>query len=801
MRQAVRANPRSTAFVALAHVLCDVGRPEEAEEVSRQGLRQHPDLPTGYVALARAMLERGHLHDAEQLLTRTAQAHPENGATYRWLGEVLVRMGDRQRARLLLLRAAKLLPGNQRVAQLLSEVERKGEGKVTAPREKSSSEAARPRTDFEATKVASFDAVTKVIKTEAVERELPRTVAGEREVSSQEPAPPPPPDPSRQEPATHVWTPPPKPPQPRTVTPTEIFRRPPGGSVTPPLEILRRALPRRPVARRAALAAAALFGCGALAWQLFSGGASPWDRVGREKEESLRADIAAGTLSRLLRARATVDDIESKLSRRSSAVQLPGALIDGLLLADYGVATPAPTPGGPVASGSATAAGRLSAARQAEQGAARALLALASGDLVEAQRQVALAAAAAPEDRYALLAAAALHHRRGDSEAALVPLRAIAASPGLELVPASLLRAEVELDRGDLQAARGALRGILALAPEHTLARLLLAEVNRAAATAETPGEGAARRAACVRERAASPVVAAGCALSAAVERRLADDRPAALEQARLAASLVPSHPRLMGLTAQALANLGEVDDAAALVDRATRLGGHAMAAVAWARTAVALGRGGAPAVPSGLKAVGADATLVAVRAAHATGGPAAVAQSLATAQGPALVASDPDLRWFDALSRFTERRRAIAFINQLGRRRDLAGGPPAPAPAPAQSHSPPGPVAAYVAGLMAQAADRRHLAAEWLAKALGGHGDICHAARAYAEVLRQLGHDPSRNPALTSMRGCAVKAPAPATRSPRSSTRRRPHFLGADGGAVAGGGAVPAGGAGPIGD
>ena len=93
MRAAVRASPRSTAFVALAHALCDAGLAAEAEVVSRQGLAHHPDLPTGQVALARAWLECGKLVEAETALRRTLRQHPRHADAYFWLAETLTRSG------------------------------------------------------------------------------------------------------------------------------------------------------------------------------------------------------------------------------------------------------------------------------------------------------------------------------------------------------------------------------------------------------------------------------------------------------------------------------------------------------------------------------------------------------------------------------------------------------------------------------------------------------------------------------------------------------------------------------------
>ena len=64
-----------------------------------------------------------------------------------------------------------------------------------------------------------------------------------------------------------------------------------------------------------------------------------------------------------------------------------------------------------------------------------------------------------------------------------------------------------------------------------------------------------------------------------------------------------------------------------------------------------------------------------------------------------------------------------------------------------------PGPVGAYVAGMLARKAGRRHLAEQWLAQALTGNGDTCRAAREYVAALRA-SNDPDLSQALASLAG-----------------------------------------------
>ena len=99
LRAVVRANPRSTTFVALAHALCDAGRDDEAEEVCRAGPGAAPapgDRAGG--AGAGPARSAGRLREAQEVLVDAAKSNPEHGDAFRWLGELGLARG-RRRAR------------------------------------------------------------------------------------------------------------------------------------------------------------------------------------------------------------------------------------------------------------------------------------------------------------------------------------------------------------------------------------------------------------------------------------------------------------------------------------------------------------------------------------------------------------------------------------------------------------------------------------------------------------------------------------------------------------------------------
>jgi murein DD-endopeptidase MepM/ murein hydrolase activator NlpD len=215
--------------------------------------------------------------------------------------------------------------------------------------------------------------------------------------------------------------------------------------------------------------------------------------------------------------------------------------------------------------------------------------------------------------------------------------------------------------------------------------------------------------------------VAASCALDAGIARRLSGDRAGALAKAREVGKTGITDPRVLGTTAQLLANLGEIDEAAAVVARAAHQAATSLPAIAWAQLAVRIGRSEVGRPAKHLLAVGSESRLVAARAALANGEEMGITEAAATL--------DPDLRWLATLARATERRDAALFSDRL------------------ETEQPnPGPVGAYVAGMMARRAGRRHLAERWLRQALTGHGDTCRAAREYKETQRQLRRDEWRS-------------------------------------------------------
>jgi tetratricopeptide (TPR) repeat protein len=735
LRAAVRANPRSTTFVALVHRLCDSGRAAEAEDICREGLAQHPGLVTGQVALGRALLDRGRLREAQEVLIAAAKANPDHGDAFRFLGETVIKRGDLPRARALLEYAEELSPSDRRVIELMIEA---GGTPVFRP--------PRPRTDFEHTRVSNARAladrmheqpdgleVTRVGKSEVNPDTIweDRTVVdaaaaskawaavrrtdadSEAEGGAADATPvratSAPPGPNFESPSEPdiVW-PTDDEPAPRVPTRPASRALPTLGGVGM-MDARHTISGVHPVGagmRRLRLAA------GAVVVALLAGGASallvgslrvgPPDRA----PESLSADLSRGTLASLLQARDRDRQLLIRLPADADG-RADLAFADALLARDYGLPYRQEAEealGQMGGGGGAAAAGPP--ARIALAHAARTLLALGAGDLPEAERQAEAALARTPDGTPALLAAARVRAQMADLAGARSHLeRLLSRVP--DFGPAVLDWSAVWIDLGDPSAAAQSLRAQLARTPDHTRLRLLLGEAERALGES---AEDSTLAAACRTETKQSPTIRAGCALAAAAAARLAGDRVTAIKNARAAAAEAPDDARLLASAALTLAVLGEVDAGSEALARAQRLARLQTPALLWADLALRLGRRQPiPAQPALANAAGPERRLVAARLALAHGGTAELGITTRSLP-PALVLFDPDLR-------------ALAFLGRNG-----AG--PRTERAELERRADHGdPMAAYVLGRLAERSLDARQAVRRLERALAAHGDACDAA------------------------------------------------------------------------
>jgi tetratricopeptide (TPR) repeat protein len=432
------------------------------------------------------------------------------------------------------------------------------------------------------------------------------------------------------------------------------------------------------------------------------------------------AEMLDGSLQALLRARVAGTRVALA---ESGDVELAGELayVDAVLAMDYGLH----------ARGEAEQAlARADGARGAGPDVARGWLALGDGQRDKAEALALAGMKLHRDDPRPALLLARVRLATGDVRAAGQALDA-AMVKGPRATAPTVAWAETRLDFGQPAAALSALNGVVARSPHHTRARLLQEEAALASG-ARPKGEVLDRE--CLRDATISPVVSASCTLRAATAARLRGDRQQALIDARNAAAEDHRVARVLADTALALAQLGRIDEAAAVLERVTALVTPAFPAAVWAEAAVSLGRGELPVLPPVLPGQSERRLLVA-RAALAAGGPAALARAL---QKLGRLDSDPDLR-------------ALALL--------LPGSGPAPHRSPVRD---------YAEGLRARLAGDAATAARSLASALDGHGDACRAAGEYLAVLRQLRQTPGAE--LDALRAAdhacinlALPPPAPA--------------------------------------
>jgi len=159
LRTAFRDNPRSTVFVALAQALVAAGRPDEAVEVSRQGLANHPDHIEGRLGLARAHAALSRWKEAEQELVKVVKLDRYHQKAFGLLGEVLIHRTNWDVAVKALSRAHDLDPLDERATGLLAKAQARQpilpaaptrpEAALPEPTRTPRPPATKPRSDFQ----------------------------------------------------------------------------------------------------------------------------------------------------------------------------------------------------------------------------------------------------------------------------------------------------------------------------------------------------------------------------------------------------------------------------------------------------------------------------------------------------------------------------------------------------------------------------------------------------------------------------------------------------------------------------
>jgi tetratricopeptide (TPR) repeat protein len=119
LREQVRREPGSPAFVRLGEAYLALGRPTEAVDVGTRGLQSNPDSIAGRMMIGRAYVMLHDWKQAQTELLKLVKADRNHAAAFALLGEVLLRRQDLERALPVLQHAQNLNPTNPYVEDLL----------------------------------------------------------------------------------------------------------------------------------------------------------------------------------------------------------------------------------------------------------------------------------------------------------------------------------------------------------------------------------------------------------------------------------------------------------------------------------------------------------------------------------------------------------------------------------------------------------------------------------------------------------------------------------------------------------
>jgi tetratricopeptide (TPR) repeat protein len=116
-------DPKSRVFAPLAEAYRKAGLVEEAIEIAREGLRNHPNFIGGRVALARALFDRKSYDEVIDELAPVIQDAPDNLAAQRLLAESFLIRGRVAEALGCYKMVLYYAPQDSEVARIVEELE------------------------------------------------------------------------------------------------------------------------------------------------------------------------------------------------------------------------------------------------------------------------------------------------------------------------------------------------------------------------------------------------------------------------------------------------------------------------------------------------------------------------------------------------------------------------------------------------------------------------------------------------------------------------------------------------------
>jgi tetratricopeptide (TPR) repeat protein len=379
------------------------------------------------------------------------------------------------------------------------------------------------------------------------------------------------------------------------------------------------------------------------------------------------------------------------------------ALASAMLVSEYGLDEAASAR---AAANAVEAAPSASERAQSLKLASRALLEVAAGHLDEAEGLVRQSLSLGHKQASPLFVLGRVRLRQGNLAAASHAFQAaLVREPNF--IEARVAWAEAWIEQGEPEKARENLLKALEHTPDHSRARLLLTEVDPTAVDLRESST-------CARDEGKSPFIASACALIRAQRAARSDDSSQAVRSAEVACLQRPADPWVLGRAAGVLAAMGNVDQAAACLDEATRIANRSLPSLRWGQVGIELGRGKLVDLADAPKVAASPwAPLFVVRNALASGGIKALTVALRE-----VAAKGPQIEAFESLAQAGSGAATLAAVA-----RD--------------------PVRNYLKGMQARLQGKPALAAELLAKALEEHGDACRAAGEYLAASRELGRTP----------------------------------------------------------
>ena len=120
LEHAFAADPVSEAYRPLTEAYLAMGRFMEAMVVCKKGVKAHPDDPSARALLARVYAEQGKDRKALEELEAVLGAYPTFAAALRMAGVLHLRLGEREKGEAALRKAAEVAPDDPEVREALA---------------------------------------------------------------------------------------------------------------------------------------------------------------------------------------------------------------------------------------------------------------------------------------------------------------------------------------------------------------------------------------------------------------------------------------------------------------------------------------------------------------------------------------------------------------------------------------------------------------------------------------------------------------------------------------------------------